>query len=493
MKRLFTFLLLASSVVSFAQNWSPILVNEKMNYQHSDSSYISHTIWVDTIDVTGTDTTFFLNKIVTDHPNDPSKVLRNQPQFLYTAMIRLDDGYYHFADPGFYILQTHATINDTWMFDLDNNTTAEVTQLTELIIFDVPDSVKIISLSDGNEIQLSKNFGLLKFPDFENGGNFELVGIQGTEYGESVPGFWEIFDFEVGDVFQYVGVVGGGGVMYIDSYTKKYTIVSKSVESGLISYLYEGYIKGLIWDIGNPWNSYGYSDIISGELVYTVANDLYSNLFPSELTEVVDSWCWLSFDNSSNARCKYYLDTIQTKTKQIGFTYNEDFYEIGELLAIPNEYNDTLLRYTNWSFETEGVIGMTLKEKLGISTYIAYYFEDEDHYQLEGYIKDEDTVGIITPDSILFTKIKLNSYNQRIVNLYPNPTEKYLYIKISNPNSTYSYDIELRNLQGQLVKNEKDIQSSHYTLNVADLKAGMYFYIIREKEEVVQQGKVIKK
>ncbi|MEZ5195310.1 MAG: hypothetical protein R2764_02570 [Bacteroidales bacterium] len=28
------------------------------------------------------------------------------------------------------------------------------------------------------------------------------MGIQNTEFGESVPDFWDIFDFEVGDVFQ---------------------------------------------------------------------------------------------------------------------------------------------------------------------------------------------------------------------------------------------------------------------------------------------------
>ena len=90
-----------------------------------------------------------------------------------------------------------------------------------------------------------------------------------------------------------------------------------------------------------------------------------------------------------------------------------------------------------------------------------------------------DTVGIY--------KIKLETE----FSVYPNPTEKWLYIKPADPNSIYSFDFELRNIFGQLVQEEIYIQSSHYAMNVADLKAGVYFYVIKEKGIVVQQGKLI--
>jgi hypothetical protein len=202
MKKLFLSLFCIASILVFAQNWSPIQTNEKMNYQHSDSAYISHTIWVDNIDVTATDTTFFLNKVVKDHPTDIEKALRNQPQFLYNAMIKLENGIYHFTDPGYYILYSQAGLNDSWVFDLDENLTAQVILLEQEEVFGILDSVKTISLSDGSEIKISKSFGILQFPDFENGGFYELVGIQDSEYGLSVPGFWDIYNFEVGDVFQ---------------------------------------------------------------------------------------------------------------------------------------------------------------------------------------------------------------------------------------------------------------------------------------------------
>lgn len=490
MKRLLTVLFLLCSAALFAQNWSPILVNEKMNYQHSDSSYISHTIWVDSAFAIEADSIFYLNRIVKDVPDNPEIVLRNQPQFLMEFMVKQIYGIYSFHYPYDYFISTGLPVGASWTFDLTNNIDAEITAYIVEEIFGVMDSVEVISLSDGSEILLSKNFGILKFPDFENGGYYELVGIQNTEYGESVPDFWDIFDFEVGDVFQYTGSVGGGGSMYIDYYTQKYTITSKTVDQYQYNYNYEGIRKGLIWDIGNPWNSYGYSELISGEFIYTDSLSAKTNYFNGELMWIDESYNPISFDDHTYARTRYYSDSIGEKTKQYGFIYNSDLFEVGEVLAIPDTDSDTLLRFTDWSSSgTEGVIGMSIKERLGITCYIAYYFEDWNEYYLEGYIKDGDTVGTITPDSLLLTKISDPKTITKNWIVYPNPTKDWLYIKQSNPN--YTYNIELRNLYGQLVKEEINIQSPHYAMDVAELKAGVYFYMIKEHDEIVQQGKLI--
>lgn len=73
--------------------------------------------------------------------------------------------------------------------------------------------------------------------------------------------------------------------------------------------------------------------------------------------------------------------------------------------------------------------------------------------------------------------------------LYPNPTNKLLNIKAVNVSS--SYCIEIRNLFGQIVKEENRIQLLHHTLKVNDLKSGVYFYTIWGNGEIVQQGKLI--
>ena len=200
MKKTFTILSLLIAFIIHAQNWSPILPGEKMNYQHSDSAIITNTIWVRLTQIVNEDTIFRFNKVVKDVPDDPDIILRNQYQFFSSYIKKLDIGHYQFASPLNYHLHTTNNIGYSWNFG--NSLTAEITNIIEEVILSIQDSVKIISLSDGNEIRLSKSFGIIKFPDFENGGYFELVGIQNTEFGESVPDFWDIFDFEVGDIQQ---------------------------------------------------------------------------------------------------------------------------------------------------------------------------------------------------------------------------------------------------------------------------------------------------
>jgi len=77
--------------------------------------------------------------------------------------------------------------------------------------------------------------------------------------------------------------------------------------------------------------------------------------------------------------------------------------------------------------------------------------------------------------------------------VFPNPTNEVINFQFKNPEFSNSYSIELRNLYGQLAKEEKNIQSSHYALYVADLKAGVYFYVVRDGDKVLQQGKVMVK
>ena len=181
MKAIIFFLSIAFAGYISAQNWSPILVNEKMNYQHSDSSYISNTIWVDSVETAVDNMICHLNRIVKDVPDNPEIVLRHQPQFLLKQMEATGDGIYIFSYPGEFTIKTLANPGENWIFNPENNITAEVSSISIEGVFGVQDSVKVISLSDGNEIRLSKSFGILKFPDFENNGYYELVGIQNTE------------------------------------------------------------------------------------------------------------------------------------------------------------------------------------------------------------------------------------------------------------------------------------------------------------------------
>ena len=102
------------------------------------------------------------------------------------------------------------------------------------------------------------------------------------------------------------------------------------------------------------------------------------------------------------------------------------------------------------------------------------------------YFKKDDVVC-----GELIVNTAENKDNNDKILVYPNPAKEYIQIKFSNYNSVYT--IEIKSLHGQLIREEKNIQSSHHTINVVDLKSGVYFYVIKEKGEVVKQGKLIKK
>ncbi len=487
MKRLLAIFLLGCSTVLIAQNWSPILVNEKVNYQHSDSSYISHTIWVDSAFAIEADSIFYLNRIVKDVSGNPEIVLRNQPQFLMEFIVKQIYGIYTFEYPNHYTILTQSNVGGSWEFT--SGIQAEITEISFEVVFGVLDSVKVISLSDGNEIRLSKNFGILIFPDFENEGYYELVGIQITEYGESVPDFWDIFDFEVGDVFQYSEDSGnpeGSGFI-----TRKLTITSKQINSNSYQYSFDGIYKCVYFEVGGGGGvvAYTYTD----DITYIDSLNHPANKFPLQICEVIQSASGFGTYRVLTL-AKIFKDTETNNTfkefglkdENFGFNfYQDDVYFELDLLS------DTLYRYDQVNILSLpcGLKGFGYGNSIGKIFSNDGFFEFWEKIDLVGYVKDGDTVGTITPDSLLLVGLSENKSKNRNIMVYPNPATEIL--NINQSNHYISYNVELRNLYGQLVKEVKNIQSPHYTLNVADLKTGIYFYEIKEKNEIIQQGKLI--
>ncbi|NOX47074.1 MAG: T9SS type A sorting domain-containing protein, partial [Chlorobi bacterium] len=485
-KKTLTILGLIIAMAIQSQNWSPILPGEKMNYQHTDSAYITNTIWVDSVQVFDDNyTLYYLNRIVKDVPGNPAIALRNQPQFLSKNMITEGYGIYTCSSPFNYLFFTLAGLGQSWGFT--SNIEAEITNITEESVFGVPDSVKTISLSDGNEIHLSKNFGILKFPDFENGGYFELTGVQDTEFGEQLIDFWDIFDFEVGDVQQRYAYFKA------PPHTKvritKILFNSKEIFDNYITYDVYELTKGYdYWSNGSVYIDY--SNIFSGSITYSLDQYQTANKFQDELITLAGYYCSPNADYFSFAQTSTYTDSLGVNKHWGTFIdspgFQGLFYEI-------SSSNDTLLPIPNECI-AEGPHGMTYTESLGIT--LKYYddqFETTDYSYLIGYIKDGDTIGIIHPDSTFITGIRKQSaaFNNYIV--YPNPAEDWLYVKPKDLGNGISYSIKLRDIFGQLLREEKQIRSSLYAMDISGLKSGVYFYEIKESSWNVQKGKFIVK
>ncbi len=75
--------------------------------------------------------------------------------------------------------------------------------------------------------------------------------------------------------------------------------------------------------------------------------------------------------------------------------------------------------------------------------------------------------------------------------VFPNPFNDWLYFK--NLNDSKFNRIEIRNSLGQVFRIEDNIHSSLFSMNVADLIPGVYFYMIINDKGAIKQGKLIKK
>lgn len=484
------FLLIPLAGSLAAQNWSPILVNQKMNYQHSDSSYISHTIWVDSAETVGSDIIYHLNRIVKDVQDNPEIVLRNQPQFLLKRMKAMDNGIYVFNNPGEFTIKTLASIGEIWMFDSENNITAEFTSAYLEDIFGTQDSIKVINLSNANEILLSKSFGIFKFPDFENGGYYELVGIQKTDYGESVPDFWDIFDFEVGDVFQYsIFNANLSGYGDMENNTKKYAILSKNIQPSSVSYEIEGImrISGYTWGGGMFWL---YSYPFTENLEFTDSSNHFSNLYSRSLMQLWECESFSGFNNVAYSRVILEKDANNRYFKKYGILS----YTMGidsDLYYLQNDYSDTLHKYSMPVMDPEGLLGMKFTEGLGAVQSFWAYWEGEQRITLEGYVKNGDTVGIITPDSLLLVNINSNKAIKEEVNVFPNPADKTVNFKFPANEVYANCTIEIRNLMGEITITMELISEELITLDIGNLKQGIYFYSIKSKGLIIKQGKLV--
>jgi hypothetical protein len=186
-------------------------------------------------------------------------------------------------------------------------------------------------------------------------------------------------------------------------------------------------------------------------------------------------------------------DTVYYTNLDSSLVYYDDGFLLNQYIYYSAELCDTLINGCSYEvgpgFENDSY---TQEYGKGLGLVFNYHYSGlggtvDWRNTLFYYKKGDNECGNPDTTTGLFEYFPM----KYIFEVFPNPAKDWLYIKPANPNSYYSLNIELRNLYGQLVKEETDIQSTHYAMNVADLKAGVYFYVIKEKGEIVQQGKLI--
>jgi len=106
--------------------------------------------------------------------------------------------------------------------------------------------------------------------------------------------------------------------------------------------------------------------------------------------------------------------------------------------------------------------------------------------KFEGIYFLDDFDAIIEDADILSKGNQIELKNQ--IEIYPNPSKNYLYIKNKTTNQLFGY---LYNIQGRVLLNETDITS--LPINLSKFENGTYFFVLKNKNgHVLKTKKIIK-
>ncbi len=202
----FVLFCLLLSFSTFAQDWNLVDIDTRYNFLSPQADFVSFTLSVESIAVDGADSIFLVypQKAVYffDYPyvavvgNILGDSLIKHPGAVYECRFVQPLDFDYPQETTF--IHAKAEPGDSWEFK--PGVIATVSEKKDTVCWGFADSVKIISLSDGKTIRLSKKFGVLALE------NQTLVGLEGKNIGTQLPGVGSFYsDWVNGAIFEHFG------------------------------------------------------------------------------------------------------------------------------------------------------------------------------------------------------------------------------------------------------------------------------------------------
>ena len=474
-------ILLGLCTYSFSQDWSLLKPGLKYNFTLSNDSLIVATLWIDSIQTYGSDTIYYLNRIVKDCDtcnewldNNPKFAYYNQPQFLQKK-VYVTDSLCYFISPEKYVLFSKESKGFSWTFDTANAINATIVDMKEVQLFDTADSIKYILLTSGDTIIISKNYGILRFdPVYENQG-YILAGIN-KKAGKSVPDFFDVYNFSVGDIFEYKGYEILDGSPNKFDFIEKDFINSRTVIGDTLKYgVHIKYASTNEYGPNYlpPFYEYSYKKSYDAEWIFV--NTFYhpANKFNGELIdydEILNSYGYNPEAKVIYTLLKMYYDENQVLTKMIGSERNIDYFSVAD--SSHNLFQrEPFIGSWDWDInEYRYQVG------LGEVYFLNSGFEWGKMRELVAYKKGNDTVGTLANDDF-FSDFEEYSVSDQ-VNLFPNPTNEFFTVTGINSNTV----IEIFDINGKLVF---VCNTCENPINISQLQKGVYMVKITKHKTVV--------
>jgi hypothetical protein len=275
---------------------------------------------------------------------------------------------------------------------------------------------------------------------------------------ECNPTFKEIFNFQVGDYFNYEinewQESWGGGIKKNESYT----ITKKEEHGDTVYYVRKGKVTEIDENpIGpGPWPPPSIRKYeINDTLVYVDSANHFLNACPDSLIPVASLMTCFCQDSDYYSRVQV-VQNDSMLTKIIGGYHNFYVYQsTGTTDTVEVGFMDCAL------FDEVYAKGLGLVEQ-NINNFLCNY---KYYRRLIGYIQGTDTVGIIS-------SLPPGKKIQSGVKIYPNPVKDELNIQVDNT----VYLINIYTLTGELVyaKPIFNSEANILSIHINDIKKGLY-------------------
>lgn len=223
-----------------AKDWELFEQNTFYHYGFQGLDSLETTVYIDSVAIKEDDTLFYFNRTATTCYECDYMV--NLPSlFGYTAKKHLGEYKLNLLD---------SIKNDyqiSWDIQQDSGVNAVLDSVYLISIFERTDSVKQISISNGDYFLLSKSFGIVEYYNLDLDSVYELIGVDfgGQSFGYRSLTVSSVFDYSVGDelhYFNYEYEYDEDVLVGWYTFPEIHTVVDKDILGDSVKYVF--YIQG---------------------------------------------------------------------------------------------------------------------------------------------------------------------------------------------------------------------------------------------------------
>ncbi len=401
-----------------------------------------------------------------------------------------------------YRIHTHSGINEPWIFYSFHYSSeyveAQVTEIKLMTFIGITDSVKVISLTRKNafgeilpnplntqKIWLSKNYGLIRLPKFDdfrsrepNSPFYEIVGKTNPEIGITNLKTMQIYDFQPGDEFH---IVHNAKYFYSSPYPDEITsTISRVLER--INYPTNDSVSYKIEKCELRCFRKSVTEATFSYSTKTEIQTFSSAKNPELESEPLESVLSANFNNWATESVMGVLNDPNLVFYQIPYKVINPYFMFQEMSN--NCFQQLLI--DDFFFR----VGYYFKGLGGPYTYFSGsgWYENSD--VLKYYKKGSKTWGIpLSCDSLMHVGLPERPTNQQIT-IFPNPTSGIISIHLPE-GARLPCKLSILDISGRIVENQT-IKHSRETFNLSDLSAGLYIFQITSANLEIFRERIIR-